>query len=147
MEDGGGRYPAWLLADGSASISVAAFVAVLIYNSAFLAGVWGIGYLHELTINRQDGLVIVASLALFPSTLFVYGVASMIFAAKEAVERRARRKGREEGRQEGREEGRQEGLREERDRIERELAALEDRDVEITPEMVRSIVRKSGPRS
>ena len=143
MEDGGGRYPAWLLADGSASISVAAFVAVLIYNSAFLAGVWGIGYLHELTINRQDGLVIVASLALFPSTLFVYGVASMIFAAKEAVERRARRKGREEGR----EEGRQEALQEERDRIERELAALENRGVPITPEMVRVIIRESRPRS
>lgn len=135
MDDSGGRYPAWLLADGSASISVAAFVAVVIYNSAFLAGVWGIGYLHELTINRQDGLVVVASLALFPSTLIVYGVASMIFAAKEAVERRARRKGREEG------------LKEERDRIERELTALENRGVEITPEMVLTIVRKSGPHS
>ena len=139
MDDSGGRYPAWLLADGSASISVAAFVAVLVYNSAFLAGVWGLGYLHELTINRQDGLVIVASLALFPSTLFVYGVASMIFAAKEAVERRARRKGREEGREEG--------LKEERDRIERELAELENRGVEITPEMVRSILRNSGTHS
>ena len=143
MDEGGGRYPAWLLADGSASISVASFVAVLIYNSAFLAGVWGIGYFHELTINRQDGLVIAASLALFPSTLFVYGVASMIFAAKEAVERRARRKGREEGL----EEGRQEALREERDRIERELSALENRGVPITPEMVRVIIRESSPRS
>ena len=143
MDDGGGRYPAWLLADGSASISVAAFVAVVIYNSASLAGVWGIGYLHELTISRQDGLVVVASLALFPSTLIVYGVASMIFAAKEAVERRARRKGREEGR----EEGRQEGLQEERDRIERELAALENSGVEITPEMVRIVLRNSGTHS
>ena len=59
----------------------------------------------------------------------------MIFAAKEAVERRARRKGREEG------------LQEERDRIERELAALENRGVEITPEMVRTIVRNSGSHS
>ena len=135
MDDSGGRYPAWLLADGSASISVAAFVAVVIYNSAFLAGVWGIGYLHELTISRQDGLVVVASLVLFPSTLTVYRVASMIFAAKEAVERRARRKGREEGQ------------REERDRIERELAALENRGVPITPEMVRIILRNSGTHS
>ena len=63
----------------------------------------------------------------------------MIFAAKEAVERRARRKGREEGRQEA--------LREERDRIERELSALENRGVPITPEMVRVIIRESSPRS
>ena len=147
MDDSGGRYPAWLLADGSASISVAAFVAVVIYNSASLAGVWGIGYLHELTISRQDGLVVVASLVLFPSTLIVYGVASMIFAAREAVERRARRKGREEGREEGRQEGRQEGLQEERDRIERELAALENSGVEITPEMVRIVLRNSGTHS
>ena len=83
--------------------------------------------------------MVVASLALFPSTLTVYGVASMIFEAKEAVERRARRKGREEGREEG--------LKEERDRIERELMALENRGVTITPEMVRTIVRKSGPHS
>ena len=59
----------------------------------------------------------------------------MIFAAKEAVERRVRRKGREEG------------LQEERDRIERELAVLENSGVEITPEMVRAMVRKSGPHS
>ncbi len=143
MEDSGGRYPAWLLADGSASISVAAFIAVVIYNSRFLAGVWGLGPLHELTINRQDGMIVVASLLLFPSTLIVYGVANMIFAAKEAVERRARRK----GRQEGREEGRQEALREERERIERELAALEKSGVQVPPEVARIIARESGPRS
>jgi ribose 1,5-bisphosphokinase PhnN len=105
--------------------------------------VWGLGYLHELTINRQDGVIIVASLLLFPSTLLVYGVASMIFAAKEAIEKRARQKGREEGR----EEGRRQALKAERKRIEQELAALENSGVLIPPEIVRIITRESTPRS
>ncbi len=139
MDDSGGRYPAWLLADGSASISASALIAVGIHNSTFLAGVWGLGYLHELTINRQDGVIIVASLLLFPSTLLVYGVASMIFAAKEAIEKRARQKGREEGRRQA--------LKAERKRIEQELAALENSGVLIPPEIVRIITRESTPRS
>jgi hypothetical protein len=101
--------------------------------------VWGLGYLHELTINRQDGVIIVASLLLFPSTLLVYGVASMIFAAKEAIEKRARQKGREEGRRQA--------LKAERKRIEQELAALENSGVLIPPEIVRIITRESTPRS
>ena len=63
----------------------------------------------------------------------------MIFAAKEAVERKAMEKGRREGRQEGQEA--------ERDRIERELAALEKNGINVPPEIARIIARESAPGS
>ncbi len=52
----------------------------------------------------------------------------MFFAAKEAVEKRARERGRREGVQEGR--------REERERISK---ALEQRGVPLTPEQVKAL--------
>ena len=67
----------------------------------------------------------------------------MIFAAKEAVEKKAMEKGRREGRQEGRQEGQQA----ERERIERELDALEKSGIQVPPEVARIIARESGPRS
>jgi hypothetical protein len=97
-----------------------------------------LGFLHELT-NKEDGVIIVASLLLFPSTLITYGVARVIFAAKEAVEKKALEKGRQEGRQEGQ--------KAERERIERELEALAKSGVEVPPEIARIIARESGPRS
>ena len=63
----------------------------------------------------------------------------MIFAAKEAVERKAMEKGRKEGRQEGPEA--------ERDRIERELAALEKNGINVPAEIARIIARESAPSS
>ena len=149
-----GRSPSWVLADGSASISASALVAVLLNSFPSLAGLWGLGFLHGLT-NKEDGVIIVASLLLFPSTFMIYGVARMIFAAKEAVEKKAMEKGRREGRQEGRlegrlegrQEGRQEGQEAERDRIERELAALEKNGINVPPEIARIIARESAPGS
>ena len=72
---------------------------------------------------------------LFPATFIIYGVAKMIFAAKEAVERKAMEK------------GRQEGQKAERQRIERELEALEKSGVNVPAEITRIIARESGPRS
>ena len=145
-----GRSPSWVLADGSASISASALVAVLLNSFPSLAGLWGLGFLHGLT-NKEDGVIIVASLLLFSSTFMIYGVARMIFAAKEAVEKKAmekgRREGRQEGRLEGRLEGRQEGQEAERDRIERELAALEKNGINVPPEIARIIARESAPGS
>ena len=63
----------------------------------------------------------------------------MIFAAKEAVERKAMEKGRQEGQQEGREA--------ERERIEQELEALEKSGVTVPPEIARIIARESAPTS
>ena len=138
MDTGIGRSPSWVLADGSASISASALIAVLINISTSLASLWGLGFLHQLT-NKQDGVIIVASLLLFPSTFLIYGVATMIFAAKEAVEKKALEKGRQAGRQEGR--------RAERERIERELEALKESGIQVPPEISRIIACESSPQS
>ena len=130
MDASTGRSPSWVLADGSASISASALIAVLINISPSLAGLWGFGFLRELT-NREDGVIIVASLLLFPSTFFIYGVARVIFAAKEAVEKKAMEK----------------GQKAERERIERELKALEKSGVQVPPEVSQIIARESGLRS
>ena len=61
-----------------------------------------------------------ATLLLFPTTAALYGGFKVFFAAKEAVERKARAKGRKE----------------ERERIQRELAA---RGVPLTPEQVKIV--------
>ena len=142
MNSSTGRSPSWVLADGSASISASALIAVLLNIFPYLAGIWGLGFLHGLT-NKDDGVIIVASLLLFPSTFIIYGVARVIFAAKEAVERKAMEKGRKEGRQEGR----QEGQKAERERIERELVALEENGIQVPPEIARIIARESATGS
>ena len=126
------------MADGSASISASALIAVLLNIFPYLAGIWGLGFLHGLT-NKDDGVIIVASLLLFPSTFIIYGVARVIFAAKEAVERKAMEKGRKEGHQEGQQA--------ERERIERELVALEKNGIQVPPEIARIIARESAPSS
>ena len=67
----------------------------------------------------------------------------MIFAAKEAVEKKAL----ERGRQAGRQEGQQEGRRAERERIERALEALKETGVQVPPEISRIIARESSQQS
>ena len=136
------RSPSWVFADGSASVSASALFAVLISLSPSLAGLWGLGFLHELT-TREEGIIVVATLLLFPSTIIIYGVARMIFAAKEAVERKAMEKGLEKGLEEGLEKGRQE----ERERIEREIQTLEKSGVQVPPEVASIIARQSAPKS
>jgi predicted transposase YdaD len=68
----------------------------------------------------------------------------VIFAAKEAVEKRAMEKGRKAGIQEGREEGREEGEQAEQERIMREL---EKNGVAVPPEVARILTLDSGDRS
>lgn len=133
MDTSTGRPPSWLMADGAASISASMLVAVLINTIPAFAGFWGLGFLQELT-NKQDGMIVVATLLLLPTSFVVYGVSQVIFAAKEAVEKRAMEKGRRAGVQEGMEKGRQE----ERERI---VQALEQHGVEIPPEVARILAR------
>ncbi len=138
MNTSAGRSSSWLMADGAASISASMLVAVLINVIPSLAGLWGLGFLQELT-NKQDGMIVVATLLLLPTSFVVYGVSQVIFAAKEAVEKRAMEKGRKVGLEEGRQE--------ERERI---AQALEQHGVEIPPEVARLLARESesgGPRS
>ena len=80
-------------------------IAVTINNCQSCVGLWGIGSLKALT-DKDDGVIILATLLLFPTTLALYGVLQMWFAAKETVERRAIERGR----------------RQERERIKRVLA-------------------------
>ena len=86
----------WFFLDGSASISFSMLLALLLY-AGWCDGLPVLGWLAEVT-RRDNGVIIVASLLLFPCTLVLYGGLTMFFAAKEAVERRARRRGRREGR-------------------------------------------------
>lgn len=127
MESSAGRSPSWLMADGAASISASMLVAVLLNVIPSFAGLWGLGFLQELT-NKQDGMIVVATLLLLPTSFVVYGVSQVIFAAKEAVERRAMEKGRKA----------------ERERIEQ---ILEQEGVEIPPRVARRIARESDQRS
>ena len=94
----------------------------------------GLGFLQELT-NKQDGVIVVATLLLLPTSFAVYGVSQVIFAAKEAVERRAMEKGRKAGQIA------------ERERFRKELEELEKSGVEIPPEVARIIARESEDRS
>ena len=135
MESSAGRSLSWVMADGAASISASMLVAVLLNIIPSFAGLWGLGFLHELT-GKQDGMIVVATLLLLPTSFIVYGVSQVIFAAKEAVERRAMEKGRKVGLEEGRQE--------ERERILREL---ERSGVEIPPEAARRIAREYEDRS
>ena len=90
--------------------------------------------------NKQDGMIVVATLLLLPTSFAVYGVSQVIFAAKEAVEKRAMEKGRRAGIQEGRQEGEQT----ERERIEKGLAELEESGLRIPPEVAELVARESA---
>lgn len=94
-----------------------------------------LGYLGHLT-NRDHGVIITATLLLFPVTAALYGVFKMLFAAKEAVERKARERGRREGMEEGLREGLQAGRRNERERIAR---VLREHGIELIPELAKNL--------
>lgn len=120
----------WRFFDGAASVSASMLLSVAFNGCAFCNGPPLLGYLAALT-NRDDGIIITATLLLFPTTAALYGVFKMFFAAKEAAERKAR-----ERRRQARERGRLEGIREERKRIGR---ILQEQGVELTPELARRL--------
>ena len=108
MENSASGRALWRFSDGAVSISASMLLSLLLAGCA-CDGIPLLGYLAGLT-QRENGVIIVATLLLFPTTLGIYGVFVMFFAAKEAVERRAARRGRTEGRAEGIVEGRAEGI-------------------------------------
>ena len=131
MESSSGNRAPWRMFDGSVSVSVSMSLAALIKVWDGAADQPVIGLLHEMT-RWDDGVIIVATLLLFPTSITLYGVFAMIFAAKEAVEKRARNRGRLEGIEEGRTKGHQE----ERERISKVLAEL---GMALTPEQARAV--------
>ena len=120
----------WRIFDGSVSVSASMLLSVLISRCDACAGIPVIGFLKELT-GQEDGIIIVATLLLFPTTAALYGVFRMFFAAKEAVEKKAMARGRQEGIKEGR--------KGERERIRKEFA---EQGVTVTPEMERILSRE-----
>ncbi len=131
MDNGEASRSWWRFFDGSVSISVSMLIAVALRKCGSCADLPLLGYIRELT-ELEDGVIIVATLLLFPTTAALYGGFKMFFAAKEAVERKARERGRQEGRQEGR--------LEERNRISK---VLEQHGVSLPPELVRSLTGES----
>ena len=111
----------WRFFDGAASVSASMMLSVAFSVCAFCGGIPVLGDLETLT-NRDDGIIITATLLLFPTTAALYGVFRMFFAAKEAVERKARERGRREGR------------RDERERI---AQVLQEQGVELSPELAK----------
>ena len=130
MRDEGNRLT-WRFFDGAVSISVSMLVTVLLAGCAGCDGSPLLGHLTSLT-EWDDGIIIVATLLLFPTSLALYGGMTVFFAARETARAWAEKremKRREQGRQEGLQEGRQV----ERERIQRELA---QRGVPLTPEQL-----------
>ena len=126
---------AWRFFDGAASVSASMLLSLALDMCAFCHGLPMLGYLGNLT-NRDDGIIITATLLLFPVTAALYGVFKMLFAAKEAVERKARERGRQEGMQKGLLEGIQTGRRDERERI---VQVLREQGIELTPELAKNL--------
>ena len=116
----------WRFFDGAASVSASMLLSVAFNACAFCNGLPLLGYAWALT-NREDGIIITATLLLFPTTAALYGVFKMFFAAKEAAERKARERQRQ---------AREEGIREERKRIGQ---ILQEQGVELTPELARRL--------
>ena len=120
----------WGFVDGSISVSGSMLLAVLINYCQSCNGVWILGFLKDLT-DKSAGLIVVATLLLFPTALVVYGGLKMWFAAKEAVERTAREKGR----------------REERKRIGQSISReLERRGISLSEEEIARILEDNSTR-
>ncbi len=120
----------WRFLDGAASISASMLLSVAFNVCASCYGLPVLGYLGALT-NREDGIIITATLLLFPTTATLYGVLRMFFAAKQAAERKARERERRE-----RERGRKEGIKAEREQISK---MLEQQGVSLSPELARRL--------
>ena len=98
----------WGVIDGVASVSGSMAASVAINRIDFSVSLPVIGFLKELS-HAEDGVVIVATLLLLPTAVLLYGGSKMIFAAKEAVEKKAVARGIQIGRQAGHVEGKEEG--------------------------------------
>ena len=128
MESREDRRLGWRFFDGSVAISLSMLLAVLSRVCLACDGLPVLGQLHRLT-RWDDGVIIAATLLLFPTAGALFGGVAVFFAAREAVHGYFL----ERGRKAGLEEGLKAGRKAERERIERALAA---RGVPLTPELV-----------
>ena len=131
------RPPLWLFLDGAAAFSFSMLISLIIQSNQIFAEILVLRFIKDLT-HQNDGLMAATMLLLFPSTAILYGSVKMIFAAKEAVERRAHARD-ERMRAQGRERGFEEGRR-------HILNALKRRGIELPPDFD-SDLNGSGPAS
>ena len=117
----------WRFLDGAASVSASMLLAVALDGCGLCSGLPLLSYLNEMA-NREDGIIITATLLLFPTTATLYGVLRMFFAAKQAAERKARERGRKEGIKEG--------IKEEREQISK---MLKEEGVSLSPELAKRL--------
>ena len=140
------RPPLWLFLDGAAAFSFSMLISLIIQSNQIFAEILVLRLIKDLT-HQNDGLMAATMLLLFPSTAILYGSVKMIFAAKEAVEKKAIAKGREQGIAQGiaqgREQGRERGFEEGRRHI---LDALKRRGIELPPDFDNDL-NGSGPAS
>ena len=110
----------WSIIDGSAYISVSMLLAALLKVWAGAAELPVIGLLHQMT-RWEDGVIIVATLLLFPTALTFWGGTELFLMARERVKQRYEARGVTKGIvigvEQGREEGIEQGRKEERERI------------------------------
>ena len=126
MERNEGSVAPWRLFDGSIALTLSMLLAVLLRLWEGAANWPVVGTLHRIT-QWEEGVIIVATLLLFPTALALYGGFKMFFAAKEAVQRQAMRR----------------GQKVERERIRKVLA---ERGMPLTPEQVQAL-DSDGERS
>ena len=91
--DGVSNWPLWRFFDGSIAITISMLLAALLRDCTACAEVPVLAYLHGLTV-RDDGVIIVGTILLFPTTALLYGGTKVFFAAREAVRREAEERGR-----------------------------------------------------
>ena len=120
------RPPLRTLLDGAAAFSFSMLVSLTIQSNRMFAEVWVVRIVKDLT-HQNDGLMASTMLLLFPSAAVMYLGVNMIFAAKEAVERRARARD-ERMREEGREQERR-----------RFLTLLERHGIKLPPDTDRDL--------
>ena len=120
----------WPFFDGAVSISVSMLLAALLHDCASCGSPPVLGYLYRLT-SREAGVIIVATILLFPTGMLLYGGVRVFFAAREAARRASRERARRE---------RQKGQKSERERIQRALA---ERGVPLTPELAEILAGES----
>ena len=102
--------------DGTASVSVSMLLAALLKVWTGAAHWPVIGQLHQMT-RWEDGVIIVATLLVFPTALTIWGGTELFFHARERVKQKFETRGIEKGIDIGVERGR----REERERIDKIL--------------------------
>ena len=121
----------WGFFDGSASISVSMALAVALTRCGACGGWPAFGFMKALT-QEDAGVIIVATLLMFPASLTLYGGVKLFFAAKNAADRKLAEQ-KKRIREEGRSEGLSQGRSQERERIIKKLESSGN----FTPEIAR----------